>query len=157
MLTEDGFFFIDPEPEQDDDGRGPSVYFAPAPSAPSQARMPDEVILPADEQYPDKNLDWQIKHKMRQTSGKQAGQLVQVRRQAELDIARVEQAAYLRVRAVEISAEYMDNVFTIGDSYARGRPELAARVQAMVDEAADDLTRLPRAGFALFLRRYGFG
>ena len=119
--------------------------------------LPDEIISSKELLIEDDNLVWNVKHQLRKTAKKQAGHLVQVYRQSELDQARVEQAMRLRFRAVMAAAEWLDLCYQLGESYARSRPDLAKRVWAMVEESADDLGQLPRAGMILFLRRYSLG
>ncbi len=119
---------------------------------------PAVVLTPGDPRYLDSQQNWLIGHELTRTSRQQAALLVRAARQAELIRVRVECAQKLYNQTTVISAENMIALYALLDHYeTHARPEVAARVRAMIERGADIFATLPQAALAQFLIGHGLG
>jgi len=120
----------------------------------AKSRTRDEIIPAHEVQLVDKALDFFLDHQMRRTASDQAKMMTQVRRQAELDGFRGEQALWMYNDLLAKAAKNMSDLCDFRDaSMDEIHPDAAVRFERMVDRALEIQEKLPEAGVMIFLRR----
>lgn len=120
--------------------------------------IPDEIIPPDKYSFEDHHLDFHISHQMRKTAGKQAGLMVQVQRQAELDEFRAVRAMQMNIRLISEAIQYMDRICHFRDQCSVSvDPKILDRINSMTEHTLGILENLPVASTVNFLRRYSLG
>ena len=120
--------------------------------------IPDEIIPPDKYSFDDHHLDFHISHQMRKTSGKQAGLMVQVQRQAELDEFRARRAMQMKIQLDSDAIQYMNRICHFRDQCAISvHPQVLDRVNSMTERTLEIIEHLPLASTGNFLRRYSLG
>jgi hypothetical protein len=124
----------------------------------ASGRTPDEIIPAREVRLVDGHLDYHREHQLRRTARKQAGKMIQVYRQREIDGYRVEQALKMHNDLVAKAARNMSDLCHFRDARLRDlHPDAAVRLERMVDRALDIQENLPEAGVMIFMRRNALG
>lgn len=124
----------------------------------ASGRTPDEIIPAREVRLVDRHLDYHREHQLRRTARKQAGKMIQVYRQCELDKYRVEQTLKMHNDLVAKAARNMSDLCHFRDACLGDlHPDAAIRLERMVDRALEIQENLPEAGVMIFMRRNALG
>ena len=122
----------------------------------ASGRTPDEIIPAREIQLVDKHLDFYLDQEMSRSARKQAAKMTEVRRQAELDGFRGEQALRMHNDLLAKAAKNMSDLCHFRDACVRDlHPDAAIRFEEMAGRALEIESKLPHAVVMLFLCRYG--
>ena len=120
-----------------------------------QLTSPANVISRSPVRYQDTEFNFYLQRQLRRTAPRQAALFVRTARQAELEFERGRQGMHLYQKLTAEAAYRMQELEEFGASCDTSfSPDVALRVQAMVETGKNIMQMLPALGTRVYLSRY---